>query len=72
MEKGKEKEPSLCSRISSDRQMKTVCPKIENVETLSWSKRNGLNAVTVPKILLRGSRGMRNVCLEELKYPERS
>lgn len=74
---------SCCSRISSERQVKIICPKMkekefelhqenEKVEKLNRSKRNGLSAVTVPRILLRGSRGMRGVDLEELKCPERS
>lgn len=83
MEKGKEKGLSCCSRISSERQMKIVCPKMkekefkfhqenEKMEKWNWSKRNGLNAATVPRILLTGSRGIRDIHLEELKCPERS
>lgn len=74
---------SCCSRISSERQMKIVCPKMkekefefhqksEKGEKWNRSKRNGLSAVTVPRILLRESRGLRGVDLEELKCPERA
>lgn len=43
----------------------------EKVEKWNRSKRNGLNAIALPRLLLRGSGGTRRVNPEELRCPKR-
>lgn len=42
----------------------------EKVEKMNRSKGSAVNAITVPRVLMRGSRGMRRVHPEKLRYPK--